>query len=165
MLVAFGIAFELPLVLLVLNLLGIVSAAQLASKRRHAIFIIFVAACCIVPSTDIFSLTLMSAPLYLLFEGSIFIARIFERRKAKPRARKKTLRHPERARRKVFFYRRVWPERVEGPSPSCRARPQRRAASSCDVTPAAFYGDTVSCLPHLLISHAGPSTRLGQTLR
>ncbi len=60
MLVAFGIAFELPLVLLVLNLLGIVSAAQLASKRRHAIFIIFVAACCIVPSTDIFSLTLMA---------------------------------------------------------------------------------------------------------
>jgi sec-independent protein translocase protein TatC len=82
MLVAFGVAFELPLVLLVLNLLGIVSADQLASKRRHAIFIIFVAACCIVPSTDIFSLTLMSAPLYLLFEGSIFVARIFERRKS-----------------------------------------------------------------------------------
>jgi sec-independent protein translocase protein TatC len=82
MLVAFGIAFELPLVLLVLNLLGIVSADQLAGKRRHAIFIIFVAACCIVPSTDIFSLSLMSAPLYLLFEASIFVARIFERRKA-----------------------------------------------------------------------------------
>jgi len=83
MLAAFGIAFELPLVLLVLNLLGIVSADQLASKRRHAIFIIFVAACCIVPSTDIFSLSLMSAPLYVLFEVCIFLARIFERRKAK----------------------------------------------------------------------------------
>ena len=82
MLIAFGLAFELPLVLLVLNLLGIVNAAQLASKRRHAIFIIFVAACCIVPSTDIFSLSLMAAPLYALFEVSIFVARIFERRKA-----------------------------------------------------------------------------------
>ena len=81
MLVAFGVAFELPLVLLVLNLLGIVSADQLASRRRHAIFIIFVAACCIVPSTDIFSLSLMAAPLYVLFEACIFIARIFERRK------------------------------------------------------------------------------------
>jgi sec-independent protein translocase protein TatC len=86
MLVAFGVAFEMPLVLLVLNLLGIVSANQLAGKRRHAIFIIFVAACCIVPSTDIFSLSLMAAPLYLLFEGSIFVARIFERRKAKAAA-------------------------------------------------------------------------------
>ena len=82
MLVAFGIAFELPLILLVLNLLGIVSAAQLAAQRRNAIFIIFVAACCIVPSTDLFSLTLMSAPLYVLFETCIFLARIFDRRKA-----------------------------------------------------------------------------------
>ncbi len=80
-LVGFGIAFEMPLVLLVLNLLGIVSASQLASKRRHAAFIIFVATTCIVPSTDPFSLSLMAVPLYLLFESSIFIARIFERRK------------------------------------------------------------------------------------
>jgi sec-independent protein translocase protein TatC len=82
MLLGFGIAFEMPLVLLVLNLIGIVSAAQLASKRRHAFFIIFVAACCIVPSTDIFSLSVMTGPLYLMFEASIFVARIMERRKA-----------------------------------------------------------------------------------
>lgn len=86
MLLAFGLAFELPLVLLVLNLLGIVSAGQLASKRRHAAFAIFVASCCIVPSTDIFSLTVMSLPLYILFEACIVIARIAERRKAKAQA-------------------------------------------------------------------------------
>jgi sec-independent protein translocase protein TatC len=82
MLVGFGLAFELPLILLVLNVLGIVSADQLASRRRHAAFIIFVASCCIVPSTDLFSLSVMSLPLYVMFEGCIFLARIFERRKA-----------------------------------------------------------------------------------
>jgi len=82
MLIGFGVAFELPLVVLVLNLLGIVSAEQLASKRRHAAFAIFVASCCIIPSTDIFSLSVLSVPMYLLFELCIFIARIVERRKS-----------------------------------------------------------------------------------
>jgi sec-independent protein translocase protein TatC len=81
MLLGFGIAFELPLVILVLNLLGIVSAEQLAAKRRHAAFAIFVAACCIIPSTDPFMLTALSVPMYVLYEACIWIARIVERRK------------------------------------------------------------------------------------
>jgi len=80
MLMGFGLAFELPLVILVLNLLGIVSAEQLAAKRRHAAFAIFVAACCIIPSTDLFSLSVLSVPMYLLYESCIWIARIVERR-------------------------------------------------------------------------------------
>jgi len=82
MLLGFGLAFELPLVILVLNLLGIVSAEQLAAKRRHAAFAIFIAACCIIPSTDLFSLSVLSVPMYLLYEVCIFIARIVERKKA-----------------------------------------------------------------------------------
>jgi sec-independent protein translocase protein TatC len=82
MLLGFGLAFELPLVILVLNLLGIVSAEQLASKRRHAAFAIFVAACCIIPSTDLFSLSVLSVPMYLLYELCILIARLVERKKA-----------------------------------------------------------------------------------
>jgi len=82
MLLGFGLAFELPLVVLVLNLLGIVSAAQLASKRRHAAFFIFIAACCIIPSTDLFSLSVLAVPMYLLYEACIWIARIVEKRKA-----------------------------------------------------------------------------------
>ncbi len=82
MLAGFGIAFELPLVILVLNLLGIVSAEQLASKRRHAAFGIFIAACCIIPSTDLFSLSVLAVPMYLLYESCIWIARIVEGRKA-----------------------------------------------------------------------------------
>jgi sec-independent protein translocase protein TatC len=83
MLAGFGIAFEMPLVILVLNLFGLVSAAQLASKRRHAAFIILVAACCIIPSTDIFSLSVLCVPMYLLFEICILIARVMEKGKAK----------------------------------------------------------------------------------
>jgi sec-independent protein translocase protein TatC len=86
MLAGFGLAFEMPLVILVLNLLGIVSAAQLAAKRRHAAFIIFIAACCIIPSTDLFSLSVLSVPMYLLFELCILIARVVEKSKAKAAA-------------------------------------------------------------------------------
>jgi sec-independent protein translocase protein TatC len=81
MLLGFGLAFELPLVIFVLNLLGIVSADQLASKRRHAFLIIFVAATCINPSTDLFSLSLLAGPMYVFYEICIFIARIVEKRK------------------------------------------------------------------------------------
>jgi sec-independent protein translocase protein TatC len=82
MLVGFGIAFEMPVVIFVLNVLGIVSAEQLASKRRHAAFIIFVATCCIIPSSDLFSLSMLAVPMYVLYESSIWIARIVEKRKA-----------------------------------------------------------------------------------
>ncbi len=81
MLAGFGLAFEMPLVILVLNLFGLVSAAQLSSKRRHAAFIIFIVACCIIPSTDLFSLSVLSVPMYLLFELCIVIARIVEKTK------------------------------------------------------------------------------------
>ena len=82
MLIGFGLAFELPLVILVLNLFGIVSSEQLASKRRHAAFAIFIAACCIIPSTDLFSLSVLTVPMYVLYEACIWIARIVERRRA-----------------------------------------------------------------------------------
>jgi len=82
MLIGFGLAFELPLIIFVLNILGIVSSEQLAGKRRHAALAIFIAACCINPSSDLFSLSLLSVPMYLLYEASIWIARIVEKRKA-----------------------------------------------------------------------------------
>jgi sec-independent protein translocase protein TatC len=83
MLVGFGVAFELPLVILVLNLFGLVSSRQLASKRRHAAVIIFIFACCVIPSTDLFSLSILTVPMYLLYEACIWIARVVERRREK----------------------------------------------------------------------------------
>jgi sec-independent protein translocase protein TatC len=83
MLVGFGVAFELPLIILVLNLFGLVSAQQLAEKRRHAALVIFIAACCIIPSTDLFSLSVLTVPMYVLYEACIWIARIVERKKSR----------------------------------------------------------------------------------
>ncbi|SDT98279.1 Sec-independent protein translocase TatC [Verrucomicrobium sp. GAS474] len=81
MLLAFGLSFELPLVLLVLNILGIVRRATLARYRRHTAFILFILACCVVPSTDPFSLLMMAGPMYLLFEGTLVIMWFVERRR------------------------------------------------------------------------------------
>ena len=81
MLFGFGAAFEMPVVIFTLNMLGLVSAAQLASKRRHAILASFVAACIIIPSTDPFSLSMLAVPMYILFEACIWIARIVERKR------------------------------------------------------------------------------------
>ena len=85
MLVGFGLAFEMPLVLVILNILGIVSSKQLAAGRRFAMFIIFVAACCIVPTTDPFTLSMLSVPLYVLYEACVWISYLLERRKEKQR--------------------------------------------------------------------------------
>lgn len=82
MLFGFGVAFELPVVIFILNVLGLVSADQLASKRRHAILASYVAACCIIPSMDLFSLSMLAVPMYVLYESCIWIARIVERRRA-----------------------------------------------------------------------------------
>jgi len=80
MLIAFGISFELPLVLLVLNVLGIVSADWLAHYRRHAVVVIMIFAACITPGGDLLSLFLLSAPMYVLYEGTLWLIRIREKR-------------------------------------------------------------------------------------
>ena len=81
MLLAFGISFELPLVLVLLNVLGIVPSATLGRYRRHAVVILVVLACCVVPATDPFSIGMLVVPMYLLFEGTIWFTRLLERRK------------------------------------------------------------------------------------
>jgi len=54
--------------------IGIVTAKFLRTYRRHAFIIILIAAAIITPSTDPFSLTIVTIPLYLLFEASIILA-------------------------------------------------------------------------------------------
>ncbi len=78
LLFAFGIAFELPLFIFFLARLGIVSSMGLRKQRKYAVLIIFLAAAFLTPP-DIISQVLMSGPLILLYEVSIWVAYIWGR--------------------------------------------------------------------------------------
>lgn len=81
-LLSFGLAFELPVVVVALGAVGVVNSAFLREKRRHAIVLIMIAAMVLTPTTDPLSMMLMGVPLVLLFEGCIWIIRGMERRSA-----------------------------------------------------------------------------------
>ena len=79
---AFGLAFELPVVVLALVKVGLLEHAQMKSTRPYAIVVIFLLAAVITPTPDIFTLILMCAPMVLLYEASIWIARWMEKHEA-----------------------------------------------------------------------------------
>jgi sec-independent protein translocase protein TatC len=82
MLVAFGLAFELPIVILLLTVLGAVTPEFLAEKRRHAIAAIVII-CAIVTPPDVGSLVLMMLPVMFLYEASIVVSRLIVARRAR----------------------------------------------------------------------------------
>lgn len=81
MLLAFGMSFELPVLLTLLGRVGIVSAEGLARARKYAIVGIAAGAALITPP-DVISQFLLGIPVYLLYEASIWLVRVFERRRA-----------------------------------------------------------------------------------
>jgi len=82
---AFGISFLLPVLLLLLNRAGIVSRKQLVGLRRYVIVAITAVAAIITPP-DVMSQILLLVPLWLLFEGSLLIMWLGERKEAKAAA-------------------------------------------------------------------------------
>lgn len=70
-----GVVFELPVVIWLLSRMGIVSSGFLRKYHRHAIVIILVIAAVITPTSDIFTLLLVSLPMYMLYEISILISK------------------------------------------------------------------------------------------
>ena len=78
---AFGIIFELPLVLTLLAQIGLVSAGFLSKYRRHAMVANLVIAAIVTPTGDPFNLMLMAGPLIVCYELGILGARLVERRK------------------------------------------------------------------------------------
>ena len=74
-----GLFFELPVMSWLLSRLGIINAAILKKYRRHAITIILIISAIITPTTDIFTLLLVSIPIILLYELSIVIVRFSQR--------------------------------------------------------------------------------------
>jgi sec-independent protein translocase protein TatC len=79
MFVAFGVAFELPVLLVFLLLVGVLSTRTLRRGRRWAAIGITAFAAVITPSQDPFSLLFMAVPMYLFYEVSILIGRFMKR--------------------------------------------------------------------------------------
>lgn len=79
MVVAFGLSFEFPVVLVFLLIAGVLKTRQLRKARRWAIVGIVTFAAVITPSQDPYSLFFMAVPMYLFYEASIVIGRILKK--------------------------------------------------------------------------------------
>ena len=89
LLIAFGVSFEVPLVAVALNLVGVLSYAVLARSRRWIFFLTVVFAAFVTPTQDPFTMLAMAGPMIILFEIAIQIARVVDKR----RARREALQH------------------------------------------------------------------------
>ncbi len=79
MILAFGIAFEFPILLVFLELAGVVPSTKLRKWRRPAIVVIVTVAAVITPSQDPYSLFAMAIPMYLFYEGAIVVGRVLKK--------------------------------------------------------------------------------------
>ncbi len=85
MCVAFGAAFELPIVILLLSALGIVNPKMLTKFRRHAVVGCMLAAALITPGSEITALLALTTALYLLYEVSIVLSAVVTKRRERKR--------------------------------------------------------------------------------
>jgi len=86
LLLSIGLVFELPVITTFLARLGVVTSKWLASKRRIAIILAFVLAAIITPTFDPINQTLVAAPLIILYEMSIWLAKLVQRKKPREAA-------------------------------------------------------------------------------
>lgn len=86
MLLVFGIAFEIPLFVVMLNLVGVVSGEQLGRYRSWIIMGTFIFAAVATPSTDPFAMTFLAVPMVVLFLISEVIARLVDKSRARTKA-------------------------------------------------------------------------------
>ena len=82
LMLVFGLGFLIPLIVLMLNIVGVIKAKQMAKYRSLVIFGTFVFGAVATPSTDPFSMLAVALPMALLFLAAEVIARVLDRRKA-----------------------------------------------------------------------------------
>jgi Sec-independent protein secretion pathway component TatC len=83
MMAAFGIGFQMPIVVALISMIGVASAKDMGGFRRHVYFAIAIASAIITPSADWLSMSALMVPMVALFEVGLISARIIERDKAK----------------------------------------------------------------------------------
>lgn len=83
MLLVFGLSFEIPLLVTMLNLAGLVTTAKLRSWRRAEIFLVFVFAAVVTPSQDPFTMLALGLPMVVLYEVALIIGWLNDRRRAR----------------------------------------------------------------------------------
>ncbi len=83
---AFGVIFELPLVMALLALVGLVKSKWLMKYQRHAFVVCLVIAAVVTPTGDPINLALMTAPMVLCFELGVLATWLIEKRRAKQQA-------------------------------------------------------------------------------
>ncbi len=81
MLIIFGVSFELPLLLIMLNIIGLIKGAKLAKARRYSIFGIVVFSALVVPGNDPITMSALALSLTILYEVAVQITKVHDKRK------------------------------------------------------------------------------------
>lgn len=75
-----GAVFEIPIISWLLARFGLLKAHWMSHYRRHAIIVILILAAVITPTSDMFTMLIVSLPIWLLYEASIMIVRVTEKK-------------------------------------------------------------------------------------
>ncbi len=81
LLIIFGVSFELPLLLIMLNVIGLIKGANLAKARRYSIFGIVVFAALVVPGNDPITMSALAVSLTVLYELAVQVTKVHDKRK------------------------------------------------------------------------------------
>ena len=72
---AMGILFEIPVLCWILGRMGVINASLMKRYRRHVIVALLIVAAIITPTSDVFTLTLVALPMWLLYEVGVLIVK------------------------------------------------------------------------------------------